>query len=84
MLFSVGYGTGLSDHSDLDLSRISHLLLDLLGDVSGESSGLVIADLLGANNDAELAAGLGLSVFSPAMRALRSATVNAAIGVVSS
>lgn len=54
MLFSVGYGTGLSDHSDLDLSRISHLLLDLLGDVSGESSGLVIADLLGANNDAEL------------------------------
>ena len=58
MLFSVGYGTGLSDHSDLDLSRISHLLLDLLGDVSGESSGLVIADLLGANNDAELAAGL--------------------------
>lgn len=49
MLFSVGYGTGLSDHSDLDLSRISHLLLDLLGDVSGESSGLVIADLLGAN-----------------------------------
>lgn len=55
MLFSVGYGTGLSDHSDLDLSRISHLLLDLLGDVSGESSGLVIADLLGANNDAELA-----------------------------
>lgn len=57
MLFSVGYGTGLSDHSDLDLSRISHLLLDLLGDVSGESSGLVIADLLGANNDAELTAG---------------------------
>ena len=33
MLFGIGDGTGLADDRDLDLSRIRHFILDLLGDV---------------------------------------------------
>ena len=41
---------------DLDLSGIGELLLDLLCDVAGQQSHLILADLLGLDHDADLAA----------------------------
>ena len=43
---------------DLDLTGISELILDLLGDIPCEQDHLILADLFGLDHDANLAAGL--------------------------
>ena len=43
---------------DLDLAGIGELGLDLLGDVPGQQGHLILADLLGLDHDADLAARL--------------------------
>src|SRR5262245_17127669 len=46
---------GLADDGDLDLARVGQLLLDLLDDVTGEPAGRQVVDLLGPDEDADLA-----------------------------
>ena len=43
---------------NLDLTGVSQLLFDLLGDVAGQQNHLILADLLGLDHHADLAAGL--------------------------
>src|SRR5690349_2062207 len=45
----------LADHRHLDLARISHLALDLAGDVARQHHGLVVADPRRLDEDADLA-----------------------------
>ena len=53
-LLSVAYRTSLTDHRDLNLSRISHLILNLLSDLSGQVLGVLIVNLISANDYAQL------------------------------
>ena len=46
-LFGVIHGAGLPHHIHLDLAGIVHLVLDLLGNVTGDNDHLVVADDLG-------------------------------------
>src|SRR2546426_712393 len=48
----------LADDRDLDLARVGQLLLDLPDDVAGEPAGGQVVDLLGPDEDPDLAAGL--------------------------
>src|SRR5258706_1484629 len=51
-------GARLADDGDLDLARIGQLLLDLAHDVAREAGGREVIDLLGADEDPDLAPGL--------------------------
>lgn len=57
-LLCEGYRTNLPDNSDLYLTRIGHLVLNLLSDLRAELGALLIAHLVGTNNDAQLTSGL--------------------------
>ena len=57
-LLCVIYGLGLAQDMNLDLAGIGELGLDLLGDVPCQQDHLILADLLGLDHDAYLAAGL--------------------------
>src|SRR6187397_1965949 len=48
----------LADDRDLDLARVREVVLDLLHDVAGEPGRREVVDLLGANEDPDLAPGL--------------------------
>ena len=58
VLFRVAYGTCLADDGDLDLSWVSHLVLDFLRDFGREVFRGLVVDLVGADNHAQLAARL--------------------------
>src|SRR4051794_37846011 len=48
----------LADHRDLDLARVGQVVLDLLDDVPREAGRGEVVDLLGTDQDPDLAAGL--------------------------
>ncbi len=48
--------SALADDADLDLTGVIQLVLDLLGDIACQQNDLVVADLVGLDNDADLAA----------------------------
>ena len=58
VLLGVVDGLGLPQDVNLDLTGVGELLLDLLGDVAGEQDHLILADVLGLDHDADLAARL--------------------------
>src|SRR5262249_22888993 len=62
---------GLPDHRDLDLARIRELLLDLADDVAGQPGRRQVVDLLRANEDPHLAAGLDGERAFDALEAVR-------------
>src|SRR5438093_13063834 len=49
---------GLADHGDADLAGVGEFLFDLLGHVAGQDGGGDVVDVLGADHDPDLAAGL--------------------------
>src|SRR3972149_367396 len=57
-LFRVLHGPRLADDGDLDLARVGQLLLDLLDDVAGQPGRGQVVDLLRADEDPDLPAGL--------------------------
>ena len=57
-LLGVLDGLGLTQQVDLDLAGVLQLVLDLLGDIAGQQDHLILADDLGLDHDADLAAGL--------------------------
>ena len=48
--------SALADDADLDLAGVIQLVLDLLGDITCQQNDLVVADLVGLDKDADLAA----------------------------
>ena len=57
-LFCVINSTVFTDYVNLDLPGIFEFLFDLLGDIPGQEHHLVLADLVGLDHHAHLAAGL--------------------------
>ena len=57
-LLGVIHSLGLADEVDFDLAGVFQLGFDLLGDVVGQQSHIVLGDVLGSDHDADLAAGL--------------------------
>ena len=57
-LLGIVDGAGLANHRDLDLAGVLELALDAARDVARQPHGLVVADLLAFDHDADLAAGL--------------------------
>ena len=55
-LFCVVDGTGLSEHVDLDLAGIFQLVFDLLGNIVREDGELIVGNLFGVDDDADLTA----------------------------
>lgn len=58
LLFGEADSSGLADNGDLHLTRIGHLVLNSFGYFSRQFLCLGIVDLIGSDNDAQLAAGL--------------------------
>ena len=50
-LTCVAYGACFADYCDLYLTRVGHLILNLLGDISRETFSLLIINLVGTNDD---------------------------------
>ena len=74
-LFGIGNAAGLADDSNLHLSGIGHLVLDLRGDIGTEGLGLGIVHLVGTDDDTELTAcldGIGLRDTGISVRPTRS------------
>ena len=53
-LFRIAYSSRLTDHRDLYLSWISHLILDLLCYLCGKTLSLLVVDLVSPHNYAQL------------------------------
>ena len=58
ILLSVINGSGFSDYSDFNLTRIGHFVLYSLGNVGTQIYDLLVINFISANNYAQLAAGL--------------------------
>src|SRR4029079_2116060 len=65
------YGAGFSDHRDLDLARVGELGLEAARDVARQPDRLLVGDLLGVDDDADLAAGLDRERLLHALEARR-------------
>src|SRR5947207_13627300 len=72
-LFGVLHRAGLTDHCDLDLTRVLQRFLDLLCDVARQARRLKIVELLGLDHDPDLATRLDRERFFDARKAVRDA-----------
>src|SRR5215204_2479505 len=73
VLLRVLDGARLADDRHLDLARVREVVLDLLYDVPGEATGREVVDLLGPDEDPDLAARLDGERLLDAREALRDA-----------
>ena len=77
LLFRVFHGTGLTHNVDLDLAGIVELVFDLLGQVAGQQHHIVVPNLFGVDQDADLAAGLeGEALFHATLFSVSSITAS--------